>query len=73
MTVIDMVKKALEEAGYDGLYNSDLGCACDNDDLRPCDSDSDFVHCKPGYKHDTPNAPDYDWIISEVKNDAKYN
>jgi hypothetical protein len=65
MTVIDMVRKALEEAGYDGLYNCDLGCACINDDLRPCDSD--FSECKPGYKHDTPNDPDHDWIISEVK------
>lgn len=71
MTVIDMVKKALEEAGYDGLYNGYLKCACINDDLRPCDSD--FSECKPGYRHDTPDHLDYDWIISEVKNDTKYN
>lgn len=65
MTVIDMVRKALEEAGYDGLYNENGECACVKDDLRPCDSD--FSQCRPGYRHDTPNNPDYDWIISEVK------
>lgn len=36
MTVLEIVKKYLEDNGFDGLYNSDLECACEKDHLEPC-------------------------------------
>lgn len=47
MTVKEIVKKYLEENGFDGLYASG-NCACEVDDLMPCGDDS--IHCEPGYK-----------------------
>jgi len=47
MTVLEIVKKYLQDNGYDGLYGDE--CACCVDDLIPCDAD--FSDCKPGYKN----------------------
>ncbi|HEC65954.1 MAG TPA: hypothetical protein ENI23_11735 [bacterium] len=47
MTVRQILKKWLEENGYDGLYSDE--CTCTNDDLISCEL-SFFDDCKPGYK-----------------------
>jgi len=46
MNVKDIVKKYLEDNGYDGLY-ADY-CGCEIDDLFPCCED--FGDCEPGIK-----------------------
>lgn len=48
MNVREIIKKHLEDNGFDGLYNTDGECACLKDDLLPCQDDSQ--ECEPGYK-----------------------
>ena len=49
MTVIEIVKKYLEENGYEGLVHADGECGCELDDLAPCD-EWFCQGCEPGYK-----------------------
>jgi len=66
MNCREIVKKYLEENGYDGLYcHGECGCLLD--DLAPCDSD--FTSCEPGYKHENAEYQGelVDWIISSNK------
>ena len=46
MTVKEIVKKCLEDNGFDGLY-SPGECACVIKDLLPCDNA--YVDCEAGY------------------------
>lgn len=48
-TVKESIKKFLKNNGYDGLYSGLGDCACDLDDLVPCD-DPDVNDCTAGYK-----------------------
>jgi len=48
ITVREMVRKALVDGGFDGLYDS-MECACLVDDLMPCEVDS-IMNCEAGYK-----------------------
>lgn len=49
--VADMVQVFLEENGYDGLWNSDMECACLMNDLCPgCECPDN--ECEPGYRKD---------------------
>jgi hypothetical protein len=52
MNVRVIVKKFLEENGYDGLCNDDL-CGCKLDDLFPCDCCG--LDCEPGYEVEVKN------------------
>ena len=64
--VLEIVKKYLEDNGYDGLYNDDCGCCLD--DLAPCDSNC--LNCTPGYKQPVPPGHpdiDVDFIIGPNK------
>lgn len=36
MTLIDIIKSAIRDAGGDGLSNPDMDCGCSIDDLAPC-------------------------------------
>ena len=47
MTVKDIVKKHLEDNGYDGLFLEE-SCGCILSDFMPCDNPSQ--ECVPGYK-----------------------
>ena len=38
----------LKSNGYDGLSNGEIGCACDLDDLIPCEGAQ--PSCEAGYK-----------------------
>ena len=54
MTAKEIVKKYLEEYGYDGLYGDECGCL--KDDLSPC---CEFMEdCKPGYRRDCKECAD---------------
>ena len=46
MNVKEIVKKYLDENGFDGLYND--RCGCEKDDLMLCNEN--LEKCKPGYK-----------------------
>lgn len=65
--VHEMVKKHLEENGYDGLYSAG-NCACKIDDLFPCgQTDKD---CEAGYLQPCDGSCDMgkcDWHIGNEK------
>ena len=59
MIVAQIVRKYLEENGYDGLCGDSCGCGLD--DFMPCDADC--TDCEPAYKHLCPGSdkcPDAD-------------
>jgi hypothetical protein len=61
MTVKEIVRKYLEENGFDGLCYSGE-CACINDDLMPCDDNC--IGCEAGYVIDCPEeCGEHDWHI----------
>lgn len=47
MTLKDIVGAYLIKWRYDGLYNTDAGCACKLSNLMPCDQPG--CSCEPGY------------------------
>lgn len=57
MEVKDIVKKYLEDSGFDGLVHGFDDCGCYNDDLMPCRLEiSD--DCEPAYKIACPCDPE---------------
>jgi len=60
--VKEIVTDYLKANGYDGLYNADVECGCDLNDLMPCGGYTGC--CKPGYKVDCEGCGEYDWCIS---------
>lgn len=56
MDLRDLTKSALEAGGFEGLWNPDIECGCDKDDLFPCDTPG--VSCEAGYrcKIEDPNG-----------------
>ena len=55
--VRQMVRRELEDGGYDGLYCDRYDCGCTLDDLVPCYQE-DCVNCNAGYyqHHNDPDA-----------------
>ncbi len=47
-TVLEIVKLAIQEGGFDGLYNECSDCACLTDDLAPCTQFEEG--CRAGYR-----------------------
>jgi len=43
-----LVRQALLEGGYDGLFNCDANCACLVEDLMPCHEPGMF--CEAGFR-----------------------
>lgn len=77
MSVRTIVRQHLLAAGYDGLYSTEDWCACELDDLMPCDYDCTTVgNCEPGYKVPCPGGDecewggDCEWHIAKEKPDA---
>lgn len=76
MNVREIVKKWLQENGYEGLCSGWISCGCAIDDLMPCD-ELDPTHCEPGYKVPCPGPEDCEngggcpWHISTKKPDKK--
>ena len=48
MNVGEIIKKYLEDNGYDGLAGEECGCVLE--DLYPCNGDRDVTHCVPGHR-----------------------
>lgn len=78
MEVIEIIKKYIEDNGYDGLYQTEGECACKIDDLYPCGEGG--LECNVGYKTPCPKIEDPegeyhceclgkegDWHISATK------
>ena len=61
MIVKEIIKKYLEENGYDGLCNMFMECGCYLDDLIPC-SEIDADECEAGHKVKDESG-EYDWVI----------
>ncbi len=59
MTVLEIVRKWIEDNGRDGLVNGDAECGCRLDDLEPCSEMSS--RCEPAYKRDARPGDDPDW------------
>jgi hypothetical protein len=38
MNVLDIIRKAIDDAGADGLCDPEMECGCTKDDLAPCGS-----------------------------------
>lgn len=66
-TVIEIIKAHLEATGKDGLFDDCLGCACEKDNLAPCDSD--IRNCRTGYRIPC-DCGDHDWHIGAHKEGA---
>lgn len=62
-TVIEIIKQHLIDNGFDGLYNDELDCGCEINDLEPCDVLQS--NCTAGYKQ--PGDKEYDFYIKEHK------
>jgi len=69
-----IVKKYLKSEGYDGLVDTEEGCACKLDDLMPCGELDAFRYCEPGYAEDcSPEcSEEHDgWHMSLVKGEEQ--
>ena len=64
MNCMEIVRKYLEDNGYDGLYH-ECDCACDMKDLFACGED--ISECKPGYKKEREPGGEYDYYICGEK------
>jgi hypothetical protein len=71
MNGLTIVKKFLEENGYDGLVATGAECECEVSDLAPC---GEMINdCLPGYKVPCSNENNLEcggcgsWHISTVK------
>ena len=60
-TVIEIVRAFLVAHNFDGLFNSGGDCACDLNDLSPCQEMTES--CEAGYKTEC-DCGDHDWHIS---------
>lgn len=48
-TAIEILCEGLRAGGYDGLFNPDMECGCDTDDLAPC-GEIELSGCVAGVK-----------------------
>ena len=55
----EVIVNYLKEIGADGLCNPEAECACDIDDLAPCDC-IDLQDCVPARKKTCANCPERD-------------
>ena len=70
MTVLEIVKKYLEDNGYDGLCNTDFECGCSINNLEPCGAmRSD---CQAAYVAESPDNPDYDYLYFPTKEERDH-
>ena len=62
--VKDMALSYLRGQGFEGLFNSDIECSCDVNDLMPCGQPYD--NCEAGYRV-VDKSGDYDFLIVREK------
>ena len=64
MTVKEIIEKYLLDNNYDGLFNDDAECACEIENLFPCDCIG--KDCQSGYRVPC-NCGDHDWHMVAKK------
>lgn len=62
MNCLEIIRKHLEDNGFDGLQNGGE-CGCELSNLVPCSENP--MRCTPGYRW--PGNEDYDFIIGPTK------
>lgn len=67
--VLDAVKTAIIDGGFDGLCHLDDECGCLVDDLAPCGNISE--HCVLGYRGAPIAGSMGTWAIYETKEAAE--
>lgn len=67
-TVKEMIRGKLQMLGFDGLFSNEIDCACDLDDLMPCDEPC--PSCEAGYKTKTPPPDAEDFSLSYEAEEA---
>lgn len=69
MNALDLLKAALRDRGFDGLFNEYGECACELNDLNPCGEC--YSHCIAGYKQPCDCGEDHDFHISATKSEGE--
>lgn len=70
MTVADILKKWLEDNGYDGLWRDGYYyCCCRVEDLMPCEGEGDVMDCQPGYIQECDCGEGCDYHIGPRKDE----
>jgi len=65
MKVEEIIVEYLDKNGYDGLFSQDGECACEKNDLAPCEHIS--LDCRVGYKTECDCEEEHDFHISAKK------
>lgn len=66
MELIKLIEIGLEHGGFDGLFNSLQGCACEKSDLAPCYGGMSSEYCQAGHK--SAHSKTGKWVIGEKRN-----
>lgn len=69
INVEEIVLKYLKKNGFDGLFNPNLDCGCEKDDLFACCLGDNTVECIPGYKCNQ-KCDECHWENCEVRNES---
>ncbi len=71
---LERVREKLAQNGFSGLYNNDMRCGCDIDDLAPCGEcapEGEYINnCEPGHAHKDPRPGhvEYgDFVVTDDK------
>jgi hypothetical protein len=65
MNTKEIIRKYLQDNGFDGLWNQDDECGCEITDLCPCGNSFEF--CEPGYKRPGEIGEDFDFTVGPDK------
>lgn len=65
MKVKEIVKKYLQDNGFEGLFTPNE-CGCELSDLYPCGSEC-VLDCEPGYKHPAQEGSEHAFMIYSKK------
>ena len=69
MDIAEIVEKYLKENKFDCLYIPGE-CACNVDDLFPCDGDGSILDCEPGYRSESESS-EFDFVIGPKKEEEE--
>lgn len=68
-TVKDIIKRFLIRNNFDGLLDDTGDCACENNDLMPCEPNEGILDCRPGYKRPCDCNEEHDFHMATTKSD----
>jgi hypothetical protein len=77
MNICNIIESHLRANGFTGLYNTEINCGCEIDDLMPCGECEILRDCEPGYKVPCTDKCEHeesfqegDWHIQQNKPDS---